>query len=243
MPEPAPPSPRHDGVEPTFRHLDDDDVAWQAVKAQRNADGSVAHVWEKWLAFSADPPYLTLYARYDPGMVVRRHGHFSPHVVFVLEGEVSFGDRPLPGRDPRRAPARRRLRTVVAGPEGAVMFEVMMGDPRQLGRRPRGVLGGAGGAGGRGAGGPAVGVPRLAGRPAGALGRGAGGFGGLRPARRGALVVLSLGQAARSIMKGTRSAMKRRAGESSKPAKAPSMEPMADRATPVANSLAKAMLP
>ena len=43
------------------------------IKAQRNADGSVAHVWEKWLAFSPDPQYLTIYARYDPGMVIKRH--------------------------------------------------------------------------------------------------------------------------------------------------------------------------
>ena len=53
-------------------------------------------MWEKWPAFSPDPQYLTIYARYDPGMVVRRHGHFSPHVVFVLEGEVSFGGRRCP---------------------------------------------------------------------------------------------------------------------------------------------------
>jgi hypothetical protein len=72
MPEAAPPSPKREGLGPTFRHLDDPDVPWQAVKAQRNADGSVARVWEKWLAFSPDPQYLTLYARYDPGMVVRR---------------------------------------------------------------------------------------------------------------------------------------------------------------------------
>ena len=90
---PARRHPRVDGLEPTFRHLDDPEMPWQAIKAQRNADGTVSQVWEKWLAFSPDPQYLSLYARYDPGMVVRRHGHFSPHVVFVLEGEVSFGDR------------------------------------------------------------------------------------------------------------------------------------------------------
>ena len=44
-------------------------------------------------------------------------------------------------------------------------------------------------------------------------------------------------------MYGTSPAMNRRAGVSSRPAKAASMDVMADRATPVANSLAKAMLP
>jgi hypothetical protein len=136
MPKPSPPSPRRDGVEPTFRHLDDTDVGWQVVKAQRNADGSVAHVWEKWLAFSADPPYLTLYARYDPGMVVRRHGHFSPHVVFVLEGEVCIGERRCPAGTHVELPLGAAFGPIVAGAEGAVMFEVMMGDPRSWGDEP-----------------------------------------------------------------------------------------------------------
>jgi hypothetical protein len=136
MSEPAPPSPKREGVEPTFRHLDDPDVPWQAIKAQRNADGSVGHVWEKWLAFSPDPQYLTLYARYDPGMVVRRHGHFSPHVVFVLEGEVSFGDRRCSAGTHVELPMGAAFGPVVAGPEGVVMFEVMMGDPRSWGDEP-----------------------------------------------------------------------------------------------------------
>src|SRR5215469_520929 len=133
MPPTDPPSPRRDGVEPTFRHLDDADVPWQAIKAQRNADGSVAHVWEKWLSFSPDPQYLTLYARYDPGMVVRRHGHYSPHVVFVLEGEVSFGDRRCPAGTHVELPLGAAFGPIVAGPAGAVLFEVMMGDPRSWG--------------------------------------------------------------------------------------------------------------
>ena len=132
MPDAVPPSPKRVGLEPTFRHLDDPDVPWQAVKAQRNADGSLARVWEKWLAFSPDPQYLTLYARYDPGMVVRRHGHFSPHVLFVLEGEVAIGDRRCPAGTHVELPLGAAFGPIVAGPEGAVLFEVMMGDPRSF---------------------------------------------------------------------------------------------------------------
>ena len=131
----TPSTPRREGIEPTFRHLDDPNVPWQAVKAQRNADGSVAHVWEKWLAFS--PDYLTLYARYDPGMVVRRHGHFSHHVVFVLEGEATFGERSCPAGTHIELPLGAAFGPVVAGPDGAVMFEVMMGDPRSWGDDPK----------------------------------------------------------------------------------------------------------
>lgn len=122
--------------EPVFRHLDDPDVAWQKVKAQRNADGSESFVHEKWLAFSADPPYLSLYARYDPGMVVRRHGHRSPHVLFVLEGEIRIGERPCPAGTHVELPFGAAFGPIVAGASGATLFEVMLGDPRSWGDDP-----------------------------------------------------------------------------------------------------------
>ncbi len=87
------------GREPVFRHLGDDDVPWQQVKTQRNADGTTSSVWEKWFAFSPDPQYLSLYARYDPGMIVRRRRR---------RGDALRGDdgRPaLVGRRPRRVRA------------------------------------------------------------------------------------------------------------------------------------------
>ncbi len=141
------------------------------MKAQRNADGSVAQVWEKWLAFSPDPQYLTIYARYDPGMVVRRHGHFSPHVVFVLEGEVSFGDRRCPAGTHIELPLGAAFGPVVAGPEGAVMFEVMMGDPRSWGDEPEAYEAALAAQGAEAAARSAARVPRLARRPPRALGR------------------------------------------------------------------------
>ena len=131
-----PPDPKVPGLEPTFRHLDDADVPWQAVKEQRNADGTVAQVREKWLAFSAEPQYLTVYARYDPGMVVRRHGHFSPHIVFVLEGSATFGGRECPAGTHIELPLGAAFGPVVAGPQGVLFFEVMMGDPRSWGDDP-----------------------------------------------------------------------------------------------------------
>jgi hypothetical protein len=131
-----PPDPRVLGAEPVFRHLDDADVPWQQVKRQRNADGSESSVWEKWLAFSADPPYLSLYARYDPGMIVRRHGHYSPHVVFVIEGDLWCGDRQCPAGSHIELPLGAAFGPLRAGERGAVLFEVMMGDPRSWGDDP-----------------------------------------------------------------------------------------------------------
>ena len=122
--------------EPVFRHLDDADVPWQAVKAQRNADGTTAYVWEKWFAFSPDPQYLSLYARYDPGMIVRRHGHLSPHIVFVLAGDLDVGGRACPAGTHIELPNGAAFGPIVAGPHGATLFEVMMGDPRSWGDDP-----------------------------------------------------------------------------------------------------------
>jgi len=122
--------------EPVFRHLNDDEVPWQQVKTQRNADGTTSSVWEKWLAFSADPQYLSLYARYDPGMIVRRHGHNSPHVLFVISGDVTIGDHQCPAGTHVELPYGAAFGPIRAGDEGAVLFEVMMGDPRSWGDDP-----------------------------------------------------------------------------------------------------------
>jgi len=77
-------SPRIDGLAATIIHPGGaDDVPWIAVRSQRNPDGSESHVWERWVAFSVEPLYLALFARWDPGMIVRRHGHHSPHTLTV----------------------------------------------------------------------------------------------------------------------------------------------------------------
>jgi hypothetical protein len=125
------------GREPVFRHLDDADVPWQAVKRQRNADGTTAEVREKWLAFSPDPQYLSLYAEYDPGMIVRRHGHFGPHVVFVLRGRLDVGGRPCRAGTHIELPLGAAFGPLIAGPDGCTLFEVMIGDPRSWGDDPQ----------------------------------------------------------------------------------------------------------
>ncbi|MDT5105437.1 MAG: hypothetical protein QOI25_2950 [Mycobacterium sp.] len=136
MAEPPADSPKLPGVEPTFRHLDDPDVPWQQVKRIRRADGTEASVWEKWLAFSPEPPYLSLYARWDPGMVIRRHGHYSPHVLFVIAGEMWCGARHCPAGSHIELPFGAAFGPFVAGPEGTTLLEVMMGDPRSWGDDP-----------------------------------------------------------------------------------------------------------
>lgn len=132
----SPPNPLDPTKQVVIRRFDDPDVPWQACKSQRNADGSESHVWEKWFAFSPDPQYLSLYAKYDPGMIVRRHGHFSPHIVFVLEGELNVGEEKCGPGTHIELPLGAAFGPLIAGPEGAVLFEVMMGDPRSWGDQP-----------------------------------------------------------------------------------------------------------
>lgn len=134
--EGAIPEVRVEGLEPTFRSLDDPDMEWQQVKAVRNADGSTSSVWEKWLAFSPDPQYLSLYARWDPGMVIRRHGHFSPHVIFVIRGDMWCGERHCPAGTHVELPLGAAFGPFVAGENGTELLEVMMGDPRSWGDDP-----------------------------------------------------------------------------------------------------------
>jgi hypothetical protein len=136
MATPPTDNPKIPGKEPIFRHLDDPDMGWRKVRAQRNADGSDSFVHEKWLAFSPEPQYLSLYAKYDPGMIVRRHGHFSPHIVFVISGSVLCDDRECPAGTHIELPFGAPFGPFVAGPEGVVMFEVMLGDPRSWGDEP-----------------------------------------------------------------------------------------------------------
>lgn len=134
--ESVPDSPRIPGLEPIFRDFDDPEIPWQNVRAQRNSDGSNAYVREKWFAFSTDPMYLSLYAEYDPGMVVRRHGHLCPHIVFVIKGSATFGERHCGPGTHIELPFGAAFGPVVAGPDGVTFFEVMLGDPRSWGDQP-----------------------------------------------------------------------------------------------------------
>lgn len=112
---------------PRIRHLDD--VSWQEVRRQQHGDRTVS-VREKWLDFS--PRFLALYAEWDPGMIVQRHGHHSDHVVFVVAGEMTCGDVRCPAGTHIALDQGDTFGPFVAGPAGVTLFEVMMGDPRSF---------------------------------------------------------------------------------------------------------------
>ena len=112
---------------PRFVHLDD--VPWEEVRRQRHGE-RVVSVNEKWLDFS--PRFLSLYAKWDPGMIVQPHGHNSHHVVFVLAGEMTCGDVVCRTGTHIALDQGDTFGPFVAGPVGVELFEVMMGDPRSF---------------------------------------------------------------------------------------------------------------
>jgi hypothetical protein len=112
-----------------------DEHPWTEVKAQSH-DGRRVSVWEKFLEWS--PTRLVVYARYDPGMVVERHGHASDHFVFVVGGELTVGDRICSPGTHITLEEGAAFGPLVAGPEGAVLYEIMQGDPRAVPADPEG---------------------------------------------------------------------------------------------------------
>ena len=111
--------------EPKFRHAKDED--WHEVRALQLETGR-ASVFEKWLEFT--PKFLSLYAKWDPGMMIHKHGHNSDHVLFVLEGSMTCGDVECTKGMHITLEQGAAFGPFIAGPEGVELFEVMMGDPR-----------------------------------------------------------------------------------------------------------------
>jgi hypothetical protein len=126
------PSPRIDGVEATFRHIDE--IDWTEVQRQRNADGTVSVVREKWPIIR--PGFLSAYVHYEPGMVVRRHGHRSNHIVFVLDGDARIGDRRCTRGTHVHVPLGAAFGPIVAGPQGLTCWEVSFGEFGGWGDQP-----------------------------------------------------------------------------------------------------------
>jgi hypothetical protein len=116
-----------DGTGPRIRHLDD--VSWEEVRKIDFGDHT-ASVREKWIDFS--PRFLSLIAEWDPGMMIHAHGHNSNHIVYVLEGSVVCGDVHCGPGTHIALDQGDTFGPFIAGDDGALLFEVMMGDPRSF---------------------------------------------------------------------------------------------------------------
>ena len=115
-----------------FRHVDE--IDWTPVQRQRNADGSVSVVREKWPIIR--PGALSAYVHYEAGMVVRRHGHRSNHVVFVLGGGAWIGGDWTTTGTHIHVPLGAAFGPIVAGPEGLTCWELSFGEFGGWGDQP-----------------------------------------------------------------------------------------------------------
>jgi hypothetical protein len=125
-------SPKIEGVEATFWHVDD--IGWTEVQRQRNADGTVSVVREKWPIIR--PGFLSAYVHYEPGMLVRRHGHRSNHIVFVLDGGAWIGGDWYTARTHIHVPLGAAFGPIVAGPDGLTCWELSFGEFGGWGDQP-----------------------------------------------------------------------------------------------------------
>ncbi len=65
-------------------------------------------------------------------MVIERHGHKSDHVVCVLEGGITIGDQRCTEGMHITLEEGAVFGPIIGGPEGALLYEIMMGDPRAV---------------------------------------------------------------------------------------------------------------
>jgi hypothetical protein len=117
-------SPKIEGAEATFWHVDD--IDWTEVQRQRNADGTISVVREKWPVMR--PDFLSAFVHYERGMVVRRHGHRSNHIVFLLGGGAWIGGAWCTANTHIEVPLGASFGPIVAGPEGVTCWELSFGD-------------------------------------------------------------------------------------------------------------------
>lgn len=114
---------------PTVSYVHDEDAAYVDVKSQTQGDRRVS-VWLKMLDLAPDRAFF--HTRYDPGLVLERHGHKSDHYVFVISGTVTFDGEPCRAGSLIKLPCGASFGPIVVGDEGAELIEVYFGDSRPV---------------------------------------------------------------------------------------------------------------
>ena len=82
---------------PRLAIVHDEAVPFTEVIAQEHTvHGAVEHrsVHEKFLEWNSQR--MVVIGRYDPGIILERHGHSSDHIIYVLEGTLRVGEYECP---------------------------------------------------------------------------------------------------------------------------------------------------
>lgn len=118
-----------EGPAPRLAFVHVDEVPWTEVVAQMHGARRVS-VHEKFLEWT--PQRMVVLGRYDPNVVIERHGHASDHLVYVLEGELQVGERRCPPGTLIVLELGASFGPLIAGPAGALLFETWAGNPRPV---------------------------------------------------------------------------------------------------------------
>jgi ChrR Cupin-like domain len=107
------------------------ELPWLRTREQQNADGSRSAVLNR---IVASEPMFVSYTRYEPGMMLARHSHRADEVIFILEGEVRVGEQLWTEGTVAILEEGAFFGPLVAGPKGALLFEVFNGRPERAGQ-------------------------------------------------------------------------------------------------------------
>lgn len=110
--------------EPRFQDMEEMD--WREVLAQDHS-GTRKVVLEKWLDF--EPRVLAFAGKWDPGMVVARHGHMCPNSIYVVEGSMTSNGVECTAGMNIMLDVGTPYGPNITGPDGVIVYEVMAGDP------------------------------------------------------------------------------------------------------------------
>ncbi len=119
-----------DRPEPRLAFAHVDDLPWTQVVAQRHPDGRVVGAHLKFLDWTDDR--LVAFTRYDPGLILERHGHASDHWVYVIEGHLHVGERSCPPGTLVVLEQGAEFGPLIAGPVGTLILESYAGDARPI---------------------------------------------------------------------------------------------------------------
>ena len=120
-----------DDDEPRLRVGNVHELPWIRSREQDNADGSRSAVLNR---IVASAPMFVTYTRYEPGMLLARHSHQADEVIYILEGEVRVGDQLWRQGTVAVLEKGAFFGPLVAGPEGALLFELFNGRPERAGQ-------------------------------------------------------------------------------------------------------------
>jgi len=105
---------------PQLKFVHVDDVPTQEVLAQMHGDRRVG-VHLKFLEWT--PSRMVAFTRYDPGLVLEKHGHASDALVFIIDGHLTVGDHECPPGTLIVLEKGAAFGPLVAGDEGCTFLE------------------------------------------------------------------------------------------------------------------------